>query len=95
MVPHMSGTTIDAQIRYANGTKNILASYFSGKHDYKPEDLIVIGGKYSTRVRRVFSADLIIQSCCGANMSCLGIWKGCKYRQEVDNPNSIEATGRA
>jgi len=49
MVPHMSGTSIDAQIRYANGTKNILESYWSGKHDYRPEDLIVIGGDYATK----------------------------------------------
>jgi len=49
MVPHMSGTSIDAQIRYANGTKNILESYWSGKHDYRPEDLIVTGGDYATK----------------------------------------------
>ncbi|KAK3056044.1 formate dehydrogenase (NAD+) [Extremus antarcticus] len=48
-VPHMSGTSIDAQIRYATGTKNILESYFSGKHDYRPEDLIVHGGDYATK----------------------------------------------
>lgn len=47
--PHMSGTSIDAQIRYANGTKSILESYFSGKFDYKPEDLIVHRGDYATR----------------------------------------------
>jgi len=40
----MSGTSIDAQKRYAAGTKAILQSYFSGKHDYRPEDLIVTGG---------------------------------------------------
>ncbi len=45
----MSGTSIDAQIRYATGTKNILESYFSGKHDYRPEDLIVHGGDYATK----------------------------------------------
>lgn len=49
MVPHMSGTSIDAQIRYANGTKAILESYFSGKHDYKLEDLIVKDGDYVTK----------------------------------------------
>ncbi|PUU72938.1 NAD-dependent formate dehydrogenase AciA/Fdh [Tuber borchii] len=49
MVPHMSGTSIDAQKRYAAGTKAILESYFSGKHDYRPEDLIVIGGDYATK----------------------------------------------
>jgi len=49
MVPHMSGTSIDAQARYAAGTKSILESYFSGKHDYRPEDLIVHKGDYSTK----------------------------------------------
>jgi formate dehydrogenase len=45
----MSGTSIDAQIRYANGTKAILESYLSGKHDYRPEDLIVHNGDYATK----------------------------------------------
>merc|ERR1712232_750689 len=49
MVPHMSGTSIDAQERYAAGTKAILESYFSGKHDYRPEDLIVKDGDYATK----------------------------------------------
>ena len=49
MVPHMSGTSIDAQKRYAQGTKNILESYFSGRHDYRPEDLIVTQGDYATK----------------------------------------------
>ncbi|PHH53666.1 Formate dehydrogenase [Ceratocystis fimbriata CBS 114723] len=49
MVPHMSGTSLDAQKRYAEGTKSILESYFSGKHDYRPEDLIVHQGHYATR----------------------------------------------
>jgi len=37
MVPHMSGTSIDAQERYANGTKAILDEYFSGRENYRPE----------------------------------------------------------
>lgn len=49
MVPHMSGTSIDAQKRYAAGTKAILDSYFSGREDYKPEDLIVHKGDYATK----------------------------------------------
>ncbi|KAK7750253.1 formate dehydrogenase (NAD+) [Diatrype stigma] len=49
MVPHMSGTSIDAQKRYAAGTKAILESYLTGKHDYRPEDLIVYQGDYATR----------------------------------------------
>jgi len=49
MVPHMSGTSIDAQKRYAAGVKSILDSYFSGRNDYRPEDLIVHGGDYATK----------------------------------------------
>ncbi|ODV80036.1 formate dehydrogenase-like protein [Suhomyces tanzawaensis NRRL Y-17324] len=49
MTPHVSGTSLDAQARYAAGVKKILESYFSGKHDYKPEDVIVTGGGYATR----------------------------------------------
>lgn len=49
MVPHMSGTSLDAQKRYAEGTKAILSSYFSGKFDYRTQDLIVHGGDYATK----------------------------------------------
>jgi formate dehydrogenase len=49
MVPHMSGTSIDAQERYAAGTKAILDSYWSGREDYRPEDLIVHKGDYATK----------------------------------------------
>ncbi|KAI1651843.1 formate dehydrogenase [Daldinia loculata] len=49
MVPHMSGTSIDAQKRYAAGTKAILDSYLSGRHDYRLEDLIVKDGDYVTK----------------------------------------------
>lgn len=31
MVPHYSGTTLDAQARYANGTKSILENYINDK----------------------------------------------------------------
>jgi formate dehydrogenase len=49
MVPHMSGTSLDAQARYAAGVKSILESYFSGREDYRPEDLIVHKGDYATK----------------------------------------------
>ncbi|KAK5702977.1 formate dehydrogenase (NAD+) [Elasticomyces elasticus] len=49
MVPHMSGTSIDAQERYAAGTKAILDEYFSGRENYRPEDLIVHKGDYATK----------------------------------------------
>ena len=48
-VPHMSGTSLDAQKRYAEGTKAILDSYFSGRFDYNPHDLIVKDGDYATK----------------------------------------------
>jgi formate dehydrogenase len=49
MVPHMSGTSLDAQKRYAEGTKKILDSYFSGREDYNTVDLIVHQGDYATK----------------------------------------------
>ena len=45
----MSGTSLDAQKRYAQGTQAILESYLSGKEDYRPEDLIVHKGDYATK----------------------------------------------
>jgi len=45
----MSGTSIDAQKRYAEGTKAILDSYFSGREDYRPQDLIAYKGDYATK----------------------------------------------
>ncbi|KAK6205062.1 formate dehydrogenase-like protein [Scheffersomyces amazonensis] len=49
MTPHVSGTSLDAQARYSQGVKNILESYFTGKHDYRPQDVIVIDGDYATK----------------------------------------------
>ncbi|ODV62385.1 formate dehydrogenase (NAD+) ASCRUDRAFT_79915 [Ascoidea rubescens DSM 1968] len=49
MTPHISGTSLDAQQRYADGVKNILASFFSQKYDYRPEDVIVTNGHYATK----------------------------------------------
>lgn len=49
MTPHISGTSLDAQARYAAGTKSILESYFSKKFDYRSQDVIVIDGDYATK----------------------------------------------
>jgi formate dehydrogenase len=49
MVAHMSGTSLDAQKRYATGVKSILDSYLSGRLDYRREDLIVMDGDYVTK----------------------------------------------
>ena len=40
MVPHYSGTTLDAQKRYADGTKDILENYFNNKPQ-TPANIIV------------------------------------------------------
>lgn len=48
MVPHMSGTTLDAQARYAAGVKTILENYFAGKPQ-TPSDVIVENGDYATK----------------------------------------------
>lgn len=44
MTPHVSGTTLSAQARYAAGTREILESWFAGTL-IRPEYLIVEGGK--------------------------------------------------
>lgn len=49
MTVHISGTSLDAQQRYAQGVKNILESYFSKRFDYRPQDVIVKDGKYATK----------------------------------------------
>jgi len=48
MVPHYSGTTLDAQARYAHGTRSILENYLKGKPQ-DPQNVIVGLGKYETK----------------------------------------------
>lgn len=47
MVPHYSGTTLDAQARYAAGTRSILQNYLDGKPQVH-QNVIVGTGKYET-----------------------------------------------
>jgi formate dehydrogenase len=44
MTPHISGTTLSAQARYAAGTREILECYFEGR-PIRNEYLVVAGGK--------------------------------------------------
>ena len=44
MTPHISGSTLSAQARYAAGTREILESWFSGT-PLRDEYLIVDGGR--------------------------------------------------
>jgi formate dehydrogenase len=46
MTPHVSGTSLSAQARYAAGTREILEDWFAGK-PIRSEYLIVEGGKYA------------------------------------------------
>ncbi|KAL8291239.1 hypothetical protein RQP46_002217 [Phenoliferia psychrophenolica] len=48
MVAHYSGTTLDAQARYANGTLAILENWTTGKAQ-TPADVIVANGEYATK----------------------------------------------
>ncbi|CAH6720775.1 formate dehydrogenase 1 [[Candida] jaroonii] len=49
MTQHISGCSLDSELRYSLGTKSILESYFTKKFDYRPQDLIVIDGDYATK----------------------------------------------
>lgn len=55
MVPHYSGTTLDAQARYANGVRSILANYFDDKLQ-DPANIIVDRGAYATKACESSSA---------------------------------------
>ncbi|GJN91410.1 hypothetical protein Rhopal_004431-T1 [Rhodotorula paludigena] len=48
MTPHYSGTTLDAQKRYADGAIKILDNWRNGKPQ-TPSDLIVENGEYATK----------------------------------------------
>lgn len=48
MVPHYSGTTLDAQARYSAGVKAILENYLRGT-DQEPQNIIVGIGKYESK----------------------------------------------
>ncbi|CAA7271187.1 unnamed protein product [Cyclocybe aegerita] len=48
MVPHYSGTTLDAQARYANGTKTILENYLQNRPQ-EPQNIIVGDGRYESK----------------------------------------------
>lgn len=48
MTPHYSGTTLDAQARYAAGVRSILEKYFKGEQQDAP-NVICVGGSYGTK----------------------------------------------
>lgn len=50
MTPHISGTTIDAQLRYAAGVKDMLERYFKGE-DFPAQHYIVKEGELAPQYR--------------------------------------------
>ncbi|KAL8263579.1 hypothetical protein R6Q59_021709 [Mikania micrantha] len=50
MTPHISGTTIDAQLRYAAGVKGMLENYFKGE-DFPAQHYIVKEGELASQYR--------------------------------------------
>ncbi|PON69173.1 Erythronate-4-phosphate dehydrogenase [Trema orientale] len=50
MTPHISGTTIDGQLRYAAGVKDMLERYFKGE-DFPAENYIVKEGELASQYR--------------------------------------------
>ncbi|PSS33409.1 Formate dehydrogenaseprecursor [Actinidia chinensis var. chinensis] len=50
MTPHISGTTIDAQLRYAAGVKDMLDRYFKGE-EFPPQNYIVKEGELASQYR--------------------------------------------
>jgi len=55
MTPHISGTSLSAQARYAAGTREILECYFAGK-PIRDEYLIVQGGQLAGAGAHSYSA---------------------------------------
>ena len=55
MTPHISGTSLSAQARYAAGTREILECYFAGK-PIRDEYLIVQGGALAGAGAHSYSA---------------------------------------
>ncbi|MFZ2241612.1 MAG: NAD-dependent formate dehydrogenase [Gordonia amarae] len=56
MTPHVSGTTLSAQARYAAGTREILEDFFAGR-DIRDEYLIVHGGSLAGTGAQSYTAD--------------------------------------
>lgn len=63
MVPHYSGSTLDAQARYANGVKSILEKYLHGQQQ-EAQNIIVGEGKYvSTACESGLSLFCFVSEC--------------------------------
>lgn len=78
MVPHYSGTTLDAQARYAAGAKQILENYLTGKAQ-DPPNVIVGLGKYETKACE-FSFSFVEQNAYLQSCQMVNVKKGFSYK---------------
>lgn len=58
MVPHYSGTTLDAQKRYADGTRKILENYFNNKPQ-EPANIIIGKSTLHSTIVAILRTDLL------------------------------------
>ena len=70
MVAHFSGTTLDAQARYAAGAKDILGRWLQNK-EQDPQNVIVTNGGYATKACKSHHR---IQASPEANLVWWGRW---------------------
>ncbi len=56
MTPHIAGTSLQAQARYADGTREILECFFEGR-EIRPPYLIVKAGKLAGAGAHAYTAD--------------------------------------
>jgi hypothetical protein len=75
MTPHISGTSLSAQARYAAGTREILECWFE-KRPIREEYLIVDGGKIAGTGARSY----------GAGDATRGSEEAAKFQDPVTNP---------
>lgn len=69
MVPHYSGTTLDAQARYAAGTRSILENYLTG-NPQEPQNVIVGKSEYS-----------VVASAAWSGTDCLSLQRATRQRR--------------
>ena len=80
MVPHYSGTTLDAQARYAAGAREILENYLSDKPQ-NPANIIVGKGEFADVSVRESVTDVISVRACACASPAGYETKACEYRQ--------------
>ena len=91
MTPHMSGTSVDAQIRYANGTKDIIETYLNGDldHGYRHEVSAQLFPGTCHLILKNLGSD-----CQEGRICYSGIRTGCKQSRKEVNVRVVYEGGR-